>query len=214
MGMRPNRTAVAVQGFGNVGSYFSLFASQAGYKIVAVTDSSGGVLKKGGLNIEEVISHKTAGRKLVDYKETGTARITNEEVLVQEVDILAPAALEDQITKENVRKVAAKAVLELANGPVGREGEAPLLEKGVLVVPDILANAGGVVGSYLEWSQNLSGYLLDKEDSLGRIRKMIKFSFGKVWKTKEEREISLRVAAFVEAVRQVEGAMRSRGWFF
>lgn len=212
LGLKPKETSIAVQGFGNVGSYFSRFAFRAGFKIVAVSDSKGGIFGKDGLDIEAVFAHKAGGKKIPEFEGRGIEKISNADLLVQKVDILVPAALENQITKKNAGKVKARVVLELANDPVDEEGQKILTKSNVLVIPDILANAGGVVGSYLEWSQNLSGYLWEREDALRRIRVMVERAFDQVWWTRGEGEFDTRTAAYVVAVGRVVEAMKARGW--
>ena len=212
LGLKPKETSIAVQGFGNVGSYFSRFAFRAGFKVVSVSDSKGGIFRGDGLDIEAVFEYKRSGKRISEFKKPGVERITNADLLVQKVDILVPAALENQITKKNAEEVKARIILELANGPVDEEGQRVLVERDTLVIPDILANAGGVVGSYLEWSQDLSGYLWEREDALRRIRVIMERVFDQVWGIHGEGEFDTRTAAYVVAVRRVVEAMEARGW--
>lgn len=212
LGLKPKEVSIIVQGFGNVGSHFSRFAFRAGFKIVAVSDSKGGIFKEKGLDIEAVFEHKEGGKKISEFKGQGIEKISNDDLLVQAADILAPAALEDQITERNAGEVRARVVLELANAPVDKGGQKILAESGVLVIPDILANAGGVIGSYLEWSQNLSGYFWEREDGLRRIKVIMERAFDQVWWSRGEGEFDMKTGAYVVAVGRVVEAMKARGW--
>ncbi|HDG61582.1 MAG TPA: Glu/Leu/Phe/Val dehydrogenase, partial [Thermotoga sp.] len=146
----------AIQGFGNAGSNAAIYLYEAGVKVVAVSDSKGGIFKEDGLPIPDVVKHKKETRSVIDFP--GARNITNEELLELNVDILVPAALEDVITEENAPRVKARYILELANGPTTPEADEILTSKGVMILPDILANAGGVTVSYFEWVQNLMNY--------------------------------------------------------
>lgn len=192
---------IAIQGFGNVGEFFAKFASEAGYKIVAVSDSSSGIYNKDGLNIAELIKFKRAGGKFKDYSEG--EQISNEELLLLPVEVLVPAALESVITMDNADKIGAKVILELANGPTTKEADDILDEKGVLIVPDVLANAGGVTVSYFEWYQNMHS----EEWELNRVRKELKEkmdkAFDEVWKIKEEKSVSMRTASYISAINRL-----------
>ena len=167
-------STVAVQGFGNVGFYFASIAKQLGFKVVAVSDSSTGIYNPKGLDIETLGEFKEKGRSFKDYPlKSGTKLITNGKLLELPVTFLVPAALENSITKENMEKISAEAVIEMANGPTTTEADVYLHEKGVDVIPDILANSGGVTVSYFEWVQNLDGYYWTKERVNEELRKTI-----------------------------------------
>ncbi|MBT4121109.1 MAG: Glu/Leu/Phe/Val dehydrogenase [Candidatus Magasanikbacteria bacterium] len=201
MSLEPSQTTVAVQGYGNAGSFMAKILDEKGYKVVSVSDSKGGIKNTEGLNIEKLNEHKAITRSVIDFE--GTENISNEEILELDVDILVPAALENVITKENAQNIKAKAVVELANGPTTPEADEILKEKGVVVVPDVLANAGGVTVSYFEWDQNVKGEHWSEEDVLEKLEKIMVNAFDEVWETKEKYSIDMRTAAFVKAVERV-----------
>jgi glutamate dehydrogenase/leucine dehydrogenase len=199
---------VAVQGFGNVGSNIARILGER-YRVIAVSDSRGGILDKGGLDIAEVTRHKREKGSVVEHP--GAEKITNEELLTLDCDILIPAALSDQITRDNAQEVKAGVVLELANGPVTVEADDVLFDRGVRVIPDILANAGGVVVSYLEWVQNLSGDTWKRERVIRRLRRIMVSAFREVYGICREEECSMRLAAHLLGVRRILEAERLRG---
>ena len=201
MSLEPSQTTVAVQGYGNAGSFMAKILDEKGYKVVSVSDSKGGIKNTEGLNIEKLNEHKAITRSVIDFE--GTENISNEEILELDVDILVPAALENVITKENAQNIKAKAVVELANGPTTPEADEILKEKGVVVVPDVLANAGGGTVSYFEWDQNVKGEHWSEEDVLEKLEKIMVNAFDEVWETKEKYSIDMRTAAFVKAVERV-----------
>ncbi len=196
---------VAIQGFGNVGYWFAYHAHQAGYKVVAVSDSKGGIYVKDGLDPVKVLEEK---------EETGSLQgqaITNDELLELEVDVLVPAALENVITADNADKIKAKAILELANGPTSPEADQILADKGVVLVPDVLANAGGVTVSYFEWAQNLQGYYWTKEEVISKLQPLMEAAFDQMWQMKEAKQVSGRMATYMTAVKRVVDTMLLRG---
>lgn len=196
---------IAIQGFGNVGYWFAYHAHNAGYKIVAVSDSKGGVYEKAGLDPVATFKYKQEQGKLL-----GKA-ITNEELLELDVDILVPAALENVITKDNAAKVKAKAIIELANGPTSPAADKILADNGVIMIPDVLANAGGVTVSYFEWAQNLQGYYWTKEDVISKLKPLMDDAFEQMWKMKEKEQVSGRMATYMGAVKRVVDTMLLRG---
>ena len=200
---------VAVQGFGNVGYHAAKFLYDAGYRILAVSDSRGGVFSEDGLNPEAVLEHKLRHGSVVGFP--GAREITNEELLSLEVDILVPAALERVITRANADNVSAKMIVEGANGPVTPEADRILAQSGVLVVPDILANAGGVTGSYFEWVQNRNGFYWDEERFNAELKRIMVRSFTAVAERAEREEVSLRLAAYLLAVERVARVRELRG---
>ncbi|MBT4153496.1 MAG: Glu/Leu/Phe/Val dehydrogenase [Candidatus Magasanikbacteria bacterium] len=206
LGLQPEETTVAVQGFGNAGSHMAKILSGLGYKIVAVTDSKGGAMNREGLDVAAVEAHKAETRSVSGAP--GTEAISNDEILHLDVDILVPAALENVITAENAAGVQAKAVVELANGPTTPEADEILKEKGIVVVPDVLANAGGVTVSYFEWDQNVKGEHWSEEDVLTKLEKIMVSAFTEIWETKEQHSIDMRTAAFVKAIERVSEAMK------
>jgi glutamate dehydrogenase (NAD(P)+) len=202
-------STVAVQGFGNVGSWTCNFLSEKGAKIVAVTDVDGGVFKADGLDIRALRKH---------VEENGTVNgfngkvITNEELLGLDVDVLIPAAVEKVIDRETAHRVRANIVVEGANGPTTAEGDAILRKNGLIVVPDILANSGGVVASYVEWRSGKSGSITPRQEVYDTIRETIVDTFDRVVETSERMNLSYRDASMVLAVDEVIKAMHDRGW--
>ncbi len=207
--MSPKSTTVAVQGFGNVGFNAAKFFHDAGYKVVAVSDSKGAIYDKSGLNPSEVMKGKFEKGSV---SETWIGKqISNEELLELDADMLVPAAMNDQITDKNADGVKAKLIVELANGPVNSSAEKALKEKGVTLVPDILANAGGVTVSYFEWVQNSYGYYWSHEEALGKLKVIMNFAFERAFSEAEKRKLTIREAAYVLAVDRVAKAMVLRG---
>ncbi|MBN1274640.1 MAG: Glu/Leu/Phe/Val dehydrogenase [Candidatus Aminicenantes bacterium] len=200
---------VAILGFGNVGSSVAKLAHKAGCKIVAVTDIFGGIHNENGIDPFELEKQTAKTNSVVQFP--GTDAITNEELIELAVDILIPAAVEGQINKENADKVRAKVILEGANGPTTLEADEILNDNNVLVVPDILANAGGVTVSYLEWVQNLQRYFFTEEEILEKTEKKMKKAFWDICNTKEKQNISMREAAYILAVGRVAESMRALG---
>ncbi|MBU3935315.1 Glu/Leu/Phe/Val dehydrogenase [Patescibacteria group bacterium] len=200
-GWRAEETKIAVQGIGNVGYYFAKLASDLGYKVVAISDSTGGVLAEEGLDIEAVFKHKQEKGDLLGLK--NTKQISNEELLELEVDILVPAAIENVIDEKNAVKIRAGCVIEMANGPVTPEADEILKERGVVVVPDVLANAGGVTVSYFEWLQNKREERWTEIEVSEKLRPIMSKAFEEVWQTAEKHKCDLRMAAYILAVNRV-----------
>ncbi|MBN1331570.1 Glu/Leu/Phe/Val dehydrogenase [Candidatus Dojkabacteria bacterium] len=208
-GMKPKDTSIAVQGFGNVGYYFALIAEELGFKVVAVSDSKGGIYKESGLNIEKVMSHKNAGGSVKDFE--GAKNIEGDKILELVVDILAPAALENAINEKNVEDVKAKYIIEMANGPITPEAEEVLNENGVLVVPDVLANSGGVTVSYFEWVQNREGYYWQEDEVNEKLQKKIVDAFNQSFDEMERLKINFRAAVYALAIKKVLDSARAKG---
>ena len=206
---KPSQISIAIQGFGNVGSFFAYLAHAAGYKIVAVSDSRGAIYNAKGLDPHKVMAHKEKNGQLKGF--AGAKNISNEELLVVDCDVLVPAALENVLTKENAGDVKASVVLELANGPTTPEADDILYKNKVLVVPDVLANAGGVSVSYFEWVQNRQGYYWTEEEVLAKLEPLMKKAFAGVWAKHDEAKIQMRTAAFVLAVHRIVNAIKLRG---
>lgn len=205
-------STVAVQGFGNVGSYFAKFASELGFKVVAVSDSSSGIYNPKGLNIKAIWEFKEQGGAFKDYKlKAGEKLISNSELLELPVTVLVPAALENSITKDNMEKISAEVVFEMANGPTTTEADHYLFEKGVDVIPDILSNSGGVTVSYFEWVQNLNGYYWTKEKVNEELKRTITKAFSDIDKIKVQKQISYRRAANYLSLKRIIDAMMLRG---
>lgn len=209
LGRKPSDTTVAVQGFGNAGSFMAKILSDLGYKVVAVSDSKGGIKSDSALDLAALEKYKTENGSVAGFM--GTENITNEELLELPVDVLVPAALENQITADNAARVKAKIVAELANGPTTPEADEILFKNGVLLVPDILTNAGGVTVSYFEQVQNAMNYYWTEAEVLTKLKPIMVASFNEIWMTKEKHHIDMRTAAFVVAVARVAQAMKDRG---
>lgn len=206
---------VAVHGFGNVGMYAAKYLAEWGATVVAVSDSKGYIYDPKGLNIEEVIKVKEQTDAVINYRKGDVKVSTNHmELLELPVDILVPAAIENVITAENVNRVKAKIIVEGANGPTTPEADKVLHQKGAVVVPDILANAGGVTMSWIEWSHNRMGCFLTDEEALSRLDKMMTQNFHKVFNEwqKKYSEYPMRIASYVIAIDRVVKAMKLRGW--
>jgi glutamate dehydrogenase (NAD(P)+) len=203
--------SVAVQGFGNVGAGVARFAAELGAKVVAVSDSSGGVFSQRGVDVAGAIAHKRAGRPLAEWD--GGDRITNEELVVLDCDVLAPCALEQAITSENADRIRARMVLEGANNPTTPAADEILEAAGIVVLPDILVNAGGVVVSYFEWVQGLQEYFWKEEEVNERLHGLVARAFGQTWALHESRGLSMRMAAYGLGVQRVAEAATIRGLY-
>ena len=208
-------TTVAVQGYGNVGSAVAAILSQMGCKIVAVSDVSGGLFNPRGLDMASIDRHVAAhpARLLEGYKAPGVETISNEDLLLLDVGVLIPAALEHQIRADNAAQVRAKMIVEGANGPTTREADEILNDRGLIVVPDILANAGGVVVSYLEWVQDLQGFFWDEARINHELGSIMMRSLNEVWDYGREQQVPLRLGAYMLAVHRVAAAIQARGVF-
>ncbi len=199
----------AVQGFGNVGSFLSKFLGEDGAKVVAVSDSGSGLHNPNGIDVPAVLAHKRETGSLAGFR--GADQITNEELLLLDVEVLAPCALEQVITPDNADKVKAKIIVEGANGPVTPAADEILEDKGVLVLPDILANAGGVVVSYFEWVQGLQEYFWKEAEVNAKLNDIVTRAFNETWAMHEGRGVSMRMAAYGLAVERVAEATVTRG---
>jgi glutamate dehydrogenase (NADP+) len=214
----PQETTVAIQGFGNAGSILADLLFHAGYKVVAVSDSGGAIYSRHGLDIPSVKDSKesTGQLRVVDCKGpvchiANHETLTNEELLALDVDVLIPAALENQITDANADKVNAKLIVEVANGPVTPAADDILEEKGIPVLPDILANAGGVTVSYFEWVQNRTGLYWSLDEVNARLKQKMVEEAKRIWAVAQEHSIPLRTAAYVHALTRLGDAMNQKG---
>lgn len=201
-------TTVVIQGFGNAGSHFAMLCHNAGMKVTGVSDSKGAIYQADGLDPQAVLEHKKATGSVQGF--AGAQDMSNEEILIQDCDILAPAALENAITEKNADSVKALAIVELANGPTTPEADEILHNKGVIVAPDVLANAGGVTVSYFEWQQNLSGEKWSEADVFSKLEPIMKDAFDAIWSKKEEINQDMRTAAFILAVQRIVEAMKEK----
>jgi glutamate dehydrogenase/leucine dehydrogenase len=209
LGMKVEGATVAVQGFGNVGSVSADLLSKEGCRIVAVSDRFGGIHNKTGLDVADVLAWIKQKGSLEGY--TKADPITNEELLQLEVDVLVPAALENVITKKNAKKIKAKVMCEGANGPTSAAADAVLDENNVFVIPDILANAGGVTVSYFEWVQDRGGYFWDEETVNKRLTDIMVKSFKDVLELSRQHRVNMRTAAYMLAISRVATVHRLRG---
>jgi glutamate dehydrogenase (NAD(P)+) len=209
--MTAQGAAVAVQGFGNVGSTAARLMAEAGMKILAVSDKSGGVYNPKGLDIADCLKWTGGGKFLNNYKKG--EQISNEELLTLKCDVLVPAALENVITSKNAGQIQAKIICEGANGPTTAQADAILDKKGVYVIPDILANAGGVTVSYFEWVQDRAGYFWPEALVNERLEKIMKESFNEVAAMADEHKVSMRIGAYMVAISRVAAMHRMRGLY-
>ncbi|HAK40745.1 MAG TPA: glutamate dehydrogenase [Synergistaceae bacterium] len=211
----PKNTTFTIQGFGNVGTYAALTLVDTGAKVIGISDITGAYYCKDGIDIDKAFQHVSEHpQRLLDgYKQPGLEKIDAEELLFLDTDVFIPAALEGAVNKNNADKVKARYIVEAANGPVTPEADAILDAKGVLIVPDFLANSGGVIGSYFEWAQNLGGYFWTREEYNSRLLHIMKGNFQRVWEFSQERKVRMRRGAFMTAIARVADAVRMRGVF-
>jgi glutamate dehydrogenase (NAD(P)+) len=200
---------VAVQGFGNVGSYLAKFVAEDGATVVAISDSRTALYNPNGIDVPAAFAQKRDSGSFDGLK--GAERITNEELLTVDCDVLAPCALEQVITEENASQVKAKMIVEGANGPVTPAADEILFERGILILPDILANAGGVIVSYFEWVQGLQEYFWKEAEVNAKLNDIITRAFDETWATAQERAVGMRTAAYGLAVQRVAEATITRG---
>lgn len=216
--LHPQQTTVAIQGFGNAGATLAELLFDAGYKVVAVSDSQGGIYAPGGLDIPSIRQHKNSNRQIkavycrdsvCDIVEHQT--ITNQELLTLDVDVLIPAALENQITADNAHNIQAKYIFEVANGPINSAADKILLERQITIVPDILVNAGGVTVSYFEWVQNRNGFYWTLEEVNQKLKTKMEAETAKVWQVADRFKIDLRTAAYIHGLNRLGEAMDAKG---
>lgn len=206
----PSNVKIAIQGFGNVGYWFAKHAFDRGYTVVAVSDSRGAIFSNDGINPDQVLKHKQATGSLADC--AGTENISSDEILTLDVDVLVPSALGGVITDQNASNIEAEVIIEMANGPITPDADKILQVDGVIVIPDILANAGGVTTSYFEWVQNLHGYHWSRDKVVEELKPFMDTAFNATWKSMQESELTGRMAAYKIAVKRVIDAMLLRGW--
>ncbi len=212
LGRKLSDATVAVQGMGNVGGTAALLFYREGCRVTALADVSGGVLCPGGLDIEAIYNHCYVNRNFLDtYDAPGVVHCSGADVLCADVDLLVPAALENQLTAENAAQVKAPLIVEGANGPTTVEADAIFAEKGTYVVPDILANGGGVVVSYFEWVQNLQNMYWDESEVNAMLEKKMRQAFAEVWDTAHRYHTTLRLGANIVALSRLVAACKARG---
>jgi glutamate dehydrogenase (NADP+) len=217
-GWKPEQIRVAVQGFGNAGQHVSRMLHADGYRVVAVSDSRGGIHKEDGFDIPSLIQVKNESRKLQAVYCDGSIceaieaeRVSNEELLELEVELLIPAAMENQITRDNAGRIQAPTIIEVANGPITSDADQILNQNGKLVVPDILANAGGVTVSYFEWVQNKGGYYWTVDEVHSRLHEIMAREFNAVYDLMEAKGIDMRTAAYALALTRIGEAIAAQG---
>ena len=202
----PSQTTIALQGAGNVAKHFALEAAKLGYRVVAVSDSKSGIYNPAGLDVVAVFKYKKSGESLTEYREAGAKNISNDALLKLEIDVLIPAAKEDVISAKNANQIKTKYIIELANGPVTPEADQILAKKKILVIPDVLANSGGVIVSYFEWLQNKRDEKWAKEAVFQKLKKQITGAFSDVWAIQTKNKVRARLAAYILAVKRVTKA--------
>ena len=212
LGVSPEKTRVVLQGFGNVGYHCARLLHEAGFRIIGLSDSTSAIYDSDGIDPVAAMEHKRKTGALAGASTNGkTVEMSNAELLESECDLLIPAALENQITEENADNIKAPLILELANGPTTPDADAILDRKGVTVVPDILANAGGVTVSYFEWVQNKSGYYWTLEEVQSRLRQFLEPEATRVWQLKQDKGIDMRTAAYVHGLDRIAQAVAAHG---
>lgn len=207
--LKLGQKTVIIQGFGNAGMNAARILSELNYQILAVSDSQGGIYHPSGLNIPQVIDIKQKTGSVINY--SPAEKVSNSQLLENKSDILIPSALSGVITQENAPKVKAKIILELANGPLTPEADKILFQKKILVIPDILANAGGVTVSYFEWQQNLKEEKWTEEEIKEKLKKSMVSSFGEIYQRAKEKNYDLRTSAYLIALKRILEAERKRG---
>lgn len=205
LGKQRTGLRVAIQGFGNVGSYFAKAAFDAGYTVVALSDSKGGIQRSEGIDPYKAEAHKKSTGSLSGFE--GTTEVSNEALLEMKVDVLVPSALENVITQENVAKLQCSIIIEMANGPVVPQVDEYLHEHGILSVPDVLANSGGVTVSYFEWVQNKEGSSWSKEEVLAKLEETITVATNEAYAMKEKHSVTMRMGAYLNGVARVASAL-------
>jgi glutamate dehydrogenase/leucine dehydrogenase len=212
LGLELKGATAAIQGFGNVGSHAAKFLGQSGVKIVAISDADGGFRKATGIDVDAAIAHVARRGTLTGFKGATPMRRASQ-LLELPVDILVPAALENQITRQNAPRVRARIIAEGANGPTTPGADEILSRQGAFVIPDILCNAGGVTVSYLEWVQNRIGYYWPEQRVNDDLQRIMEAAFDEVYTTAQRRRVSMRIAAFMVAIRRVTEASEMRGLY-
>ncbi len=218
LNLKPEETTVAVQGFGNGGYHAVRLLQEAGYKIVAISDSQGGIYSENGFDVKSVYQEKSRSRRVKAVycnqsvcEQVDHQAISNEELLELDVDILIPAALEGVIHENNAAKIKAKYIVEVANGPIESDADAIIDDKGIIVIPDVLANAGGVTVSYFEWAQNRAGFSWTLEEVHQRLEGIMIRAFDDIWQLSQQENYSMRDAAYSVAMRRIGEAIEAHG---
>lgn len=210
LGIKLQGATAVVQGFGNVGSATALFLAKEGVKIIAIMEIDGGIIKRDGIDPQGLLEFRKKTGTINGYP--GSSVIENEELLTLDCDLLVPAALENQITKDNAGQVKARLIAEAANGPTTPEADAILAQRGITLTPDILTNAGGVTVSYFEWVQNIMNYYWSAEDVNSRLEQKMVEAFESVYQMSQKYQVTLRMAAYMVSVSRLAEAIKMRGW--
>ncbi|SCY73657.1 Glu/Leu/Phe/Val family dehydrogenase [Alkaliphilus peptidifermentans] len=212
IGLPLEGATIAIQGFGNVGTYAAKYIVEMGAKVVGVSDSSCCIINENGLDIPALIEYAAKNKNVKGFP-GASKEVDRNDVLVMDVDILMPCALENQITSKNVSDIKAKIISEGANGPTTPEADKVLFSKGIVVVPDILANAGGVTVSYFEWVQNLMRYTWGFDEVQEKQEKLMVKAFDDIWSLKEEHKVDMRTAGYMMSIKRIADSMKLRGWY-
>ncbi|MGA1792373.1 MAG: Glu/Leu/Phe/Val family dehydrogenase [Thermoplasmatota archaeon] len=217
LGRDPKKTTVAVQGFGNVGSVAAQLITEQGSKVIAVSDMSGLLYDPDGVDVDALVKFVYSGprpRLFKDFEGPGhTFEKEGTKILYEDVDVLVPAALENQITIDNADKVKARIIVEGANGPITKRADSVMIEMGTHVIPDILANSGGVIASYFEWVQGIQSFFWDEDEVNRHLKRIMLKSFKEVWDMAQKEKITLREAAFTLGISKISNALELRGIF-
>jgi len=212
LNIQPKSATAVVQGFGNVGSHAARLLAEQGIKIIAISDASGGYYDEKGIDIQDALNYAAKNNKSLEGYSKAT-KITNEELLTLKCDVLVPAALQNVISEDIAQKVNCKIIIEGANGPTYPEADPILNSKGIIVVPDILANSGGVTVSYFEWVQNKMGYYWSEEEVNQKHDEKMKTAFEKVWQNAQKYKTSMRIAAYITALEKIQLGIKMKGHF-
>jgi len=212
LNIQPKSATAVVQGFGNVGSHTARLLAEQGIKIIAISDVSGGYYNEKGIDIQDALNYAAKNNKSLEGYSKAT-KITNEELLTLKCDVLVPAALQNVISEDIAQKVNCKIIIEGANGPTYPEADPILNSKGIIVVPDILANSGGVTVSYFEWVQNKMGYYWSEEEVNQKHDEKMKTAFEKVWQNAQKYKTSMRIAAYITALEKIQLGIKMKGHF-
>ncbi len=211
LGIKPSDATCVVQGFGNVGSVSARLLHELGCKVIGVSDVAGGYYNQNGIDIADALQYARDHPSLAGYAHA--QQISNDELLELKCDLLVPAALENQLTSANAPRVQAKFIVEGANGPTTPEADEIFKQRGILVVPDVLANAGGVIVSYFEWVQGLQSFFWDEREINDRLEKLMVNNFARVWKVSQDKQVDMRAAAYILAIERVARAAELRGLY-
>jgi glutamate dehydrogenase len=208
-GIELKNARIVIQGFGNAGSYLAKFMHEAGARVIGISDVNGALYNEEGLDIEYLLDRRDSFGNVTNLF---TQTITNSQLLELDCDVLVPAAIENQITDQNASQIRASIVVEAANGPTTLEATRILSDRGVLLIPDVLASAGGVIVSYFEWVQNNQGYYWDEQEVDDKLKIMMIRGFNHVYEIHRTRKVDMRLAAYMAGVRKMAEAVRYRGW--